>query len=124
MVDIMWEDGRPPVLVELDDRRRTALGRVGHKEHTRYLVEERSDGTLIWRPAVVVPEHELRFMQAHPEAYAEVRRQQAAPDPARRQPRPAREPRKTRETEGTREAPEIREARGARDRAKAEAVPA
>lgn len=88
--DIMWADAHPPVLVELDDRRRTALGKVGRKEHTRYLVEEQPDGTLIWHPAVVMPEHELRFMAAHPEAYAEIRRQQADPDPARRRERPAR----------------------------------
>jgi hypothetical protein len=88
--DIMWAAAHPPVLVELDDRRRTALGKVGRKEHTRYLVEEQSDGTLIWHPAVVMPEHELRFMTAHPEAYAEIRRRQADPDPARRRERPVR----------------------------------
>lgn len=88
--DIIWAEVHPPVLVELDDRRRTALGKVGRKEHTRYLVEEQPDGTLIWHPAVVLPEHELRFMAAHPEAYAQIRQQQAAPEPARRRERPAR----------------------------------
>ena len=78
------------VLVELDHRRRTGLGKIGRKEHTRYLVEEKADGTLIWRPAVVVPEHELRFMRAHPEEYAEIRRNQASPDPERRRERPRR----------------------------------
>ena len=88
--DIMWPEGVEPVVVELDDRRRTSLGRVGRKEHTRYLVEEQADGTLIWRPAVIVPEHELRFMAAHPEEYARIREQQANLDPARLQDRPAR----------------------------------
>lgn len=87
---MIWAESHPPVLVELDDRRRTALGKVGRKEHTRYLVEEQADGTLIWRPAAVVPEHELKFMEAHPEEYARIRQQQAAPDPARRRGRPVR----------------------------------
>jgi len=88
--DIMWSGAVEPVVVELDDRRRTSLGRVGRKEHTRYLVEEQADGTLIWRPAVIVPEHELRFMAAHPAEYARIREQQANPDPGRLRDRPAR----------------------------------
>ncbi|GAA1589748.1 hypothetical protein [Actinoplanes couchii] len=47
------------VLVELDDRRRASLGRLGKKEHTRYLVEEREDGTLLFHPVKVVPLGEL-----------------------------------------------------------------
>ncbi len=90
MVDIIWAEAHEPVLVEVDERRRTSLGKVGRKEHTRYLVEEQPDGTLIWRPAVVVPEHELQFMQAHPEVYARIREQQASPDPDRLRDRPAR----------------------------------
>lgn len=86
----MWASGGEAVLVELDHRRRTSLGKVGRKEHTRYLVEEEADGTLIWRPAIVVPEHELRFMQAYPEEYAEIRRRQADADPGRRRGRPPR----------------------------------
>jgi hypothetical protein len=88
--DIMWASGNPPVLVELDERRRTSLGKVGRKEHTRYLVEEEADGTLIWRPAVVMAEHELRFMEAYPEEYARIRAEQADPDPGRLRDRPAR----------------------------------
>jgi hypothetical protein len=89
-VDIIWSEAHEPVLIELDERRRTSLGRVGRKEHTRYLVEEQADGTLIWRPAVVVPEHELRFMTAHPEEYAQIRERQANPDAGRLRDRPAR----------------------------------
>lgn len=88
--DIVRSEAHEPVLVELDERRRTSLGRVGRKEHTRYLVEEQADGTLIWRPAVVVPEHELRFMTAFPEAYAQIRERQANSDPGRLRDRPAR----------------------------------
>jgi hypothetical protein len=91
-VDIMWLAGREPVLVELDERRRTSLGKVGRKEHSRYLVEEQPDGTLIWRPAVVVPEHELRFMRDHPSQYARIREQQDSPGPGRLTDRPARRP--------------------------------
>lgn len=42
-------------VIELDDRRRAALGKIGHKDHSRYLVTEQEDGTLIWTPAAVVP---------------------------------------------------------------------
>ena len=88
--DIIWSETHEPVLVELDERRRTSLGRVGRKEHTRYLVEEQGDGTLIWRPAVVVPEHELQFMAAYPDEYARIRERQASPDRGRLRDRPAR----------------------------------
>jgi hypothetical protein len=88
--DIVWSEAHESVLIELDERRRTSLGKVGRKEHTRYLVEEQADGTLIWRPAVVIPEHELRFMTAHPQEYAQIREQQANPDPKRLRDRPQR----------------------------------
>jgi hypothetical protein len=88
--DIIWASEHDAVLVELDHRRRTSLGKVGRKEHTRYLVEEQADGTLIWRPAAVVPEHELRFLEAYPEVYAGIRAQQANPDPERLRDRPVR----------------------------------
>ena len=38
-------------LVELDARRRVALGRLGNPAHTRYLVTEHPDGTLTLRRA-------------------------------------------------------------------------
>jgi hypothetical protein len=44
-----------PVLIELDGRRRCSLGKVGHPEHTRYLVDVQRDGTMILTPAVVLP---------------------------------------------------------------------
>lgn len=50
-------------LVELDARRRLTMPqRLGH--HSRYLVSEEPDGTLIWRPAVVLTEDELALRQA------------------------------------------------------------
>ena len=33
-------------LIELDGRRRAALGRLGNPEHNLYLVDEEPDGTL------------------------------------------------------------------------------
>jgi hypothetical protein len=51
-------DKEPPSMsnmIELDARRRTSLGRIGRKEHTRYLVDEQPDGTLVLTPAIVVP---------------------------------------------------------------------
>jgi len=50
-------------VIELDSRRRVSLGRVGRAEHTRYLVHEEEDGTLVWTPAAVVSDLEARFLQ-------------------------------------------------------------
>ena len=52
----------PEQLVELDERRRESLGRIGRQEHTRYLVTEESDGTLVFTPAVVLSELELKLL--------------------------------------------------------------
>lgn len=49
------------VLVELDDRRRASLTKLGLR-HRRYLVTECEDGTLIWTPARVVSEMDYRLM--------------------------------------------------------------
>lgn len=48
------------VMVELDERRRLSLGKVGR--HTRYLVREETDGTLIFEPAVVMTEFEASVL--------------------------------------------------------------
>jgi hypothetical protein len=58
-------------LLELDDRRRVSLGKIGKPEHRRYLVTEEPDGTIILTPAAVVSEHELRLL-AHPEVVARI----------------------------------------------------
>ncbi len=52
----------PEQLVELDERRRVSLGRIGRQEHTRYLVSEEADGTLVFTPAVVLSELELKLL--------------------------------------------------------------
>lgn len=39
-----------------------SLGRIGWQEHTRYLVTEESDGTLVFTPAVVLSELELKLL--------------------------------------------------------------
>lgn len=41
-------------LIELDDLRGAYSGKVGRPEHTRYLVTEESDGTLVFTPEVVL----------------------------------------------------------------------
>lgn len=46
-------------LIELDNRRRASLGRIGR--HERYLAYEEKDGTVILRPAVVMTEAEARL---------------------------------------------------------------
>jgi hypothetical protein len=48
------------VIVELDNRRRTSLGKVGR--HSRYLVREEDDGTLVFEPAVVMTEFEANVL--------------------------------------------------------------
>ncbi len=50
------------VLVELDGRRRVSLGKVGRPEHTRYLVSEEPDGSLVLTPAVVLSETEANLL--------------------------------------------------------------
>jgi hypothetical protein len=64
-------------LVELDDRRRLSLGKVGR--HSRYLVREEPDGTLIFEPAVVMTEFEARFL-AHPKLVAQIAENAAHPE--------------------------------------------
>lgn len=65
------------VLVELDSRRRTALGKIGR--HQRYLVTEEHDGTLIWSPAVVLTEAEAR-LRANPELLERIEHDMAHSD--------------------------------------------
>ena len=77
-----------PHLVELDGRRRVALGRLGKPEHTRYLVTEHPDGTLLLTPAVVMTANEAALLR-NPELVAQIEADladpsQAAPSAARR----------------------------------------
>lgn len=50
------------VLLEVDDRRRVTLGKLGKPEHRRYLAAEEPDGTIILSPAVVMSALEARFL--------------------------------------------------------------
>lgn len=50
------------MLLEVDDRRRVSLGKMGRPEHRRYLAAEQPDGTIILTPAVVMTELEARFL--------------------------------------------------------------
>ncbi len=49
-------------LIELDNRRRASLGKLGRPEHRRYLATEQPDGTIVLTPAVVMTELEARFL--------------------------------------------------------------
>lgn len=76
-------------VIELDDRRRVSLGKIGH--HTRYVVHEEPDGTIIMEPAVVLTEAEARIM-AMPELLAQIADNRAHPERRRaRRSRPGRE---------------------------------
>ena len=78
-------------LVELDARRRVALGRLGNPEHSRYLVTEHPDGTLLFTPAVVMSAHEAALLR-HPELVEQIKADLA--DPSRAAPSKARRPRR------------------------------
>jgi hypothetical protein len=69
-------------MVELDERRRVSLGKIGR--HTRYLVHEQEDGTIVLEPAVVLTEAEARFM-ANPALRQQIEDNRAHPE--RRRPR-------------------------------------
>ena len=77
-------------LVELDSRRRVALGRLGNPEHSRYLVTEHSDGTLVFTPAVVMTAHEAALLR-RPDLVAQIEADLA--DPSRGVGSEARRPR-------------------------------
>ena len=89
---LLWKGSTPmPQLVELDARRRVALGRLGKSEHSRYLVAEQPDGTLVFTPAVVMTEHEAALLR-HPELIEQI--EADLKDPSRAVRSSARRPRK------------------------------
>ena len=49
------EPGREPHLIELDARRRAALGGIAKPEHRRYIVAVEPNGVVTLTPAAVVP---------------------------------------------------------------------
>lgn len=56
-------------LIELDDRRRASLGKLGR--HRRYLAHEEPDGTLVLTPATVMSEAQAHLL-ARPEVMADI----------------------------------------------------
>jgi hypothetical protein len=74
------------VLVEVDSRRRVSLGRIGQREHTRYLVHAEADGTIVMTPAVVVSDLEAKFLAA-PELVNQLRESMRHPETFRRRER-------------------------------------
>jgi len=54
---------RKPIWVELDQRRRASLGKIGHAGHNRCLATVEPDGTIILKPAVVMTEAEGAFLR-------------------------------------------------------------
>ncbi len=72
------------IMVELDEQRRLSLDKVGR--HSRYLVREERDGTLIFEPAIVLTEFEARVL-ANEEIMAALRGRDNETDRGRRRPR-------------------------------------
>jgi len=73
-------------LIELDTRRRVSLGRVWRPEHTRYLVHEEEDGTVVLTPAAVVSDLEARFLR-DPTLVSRIEEERRRPEQLRRRPR-------------------------------------
>jgi hypothetical protein len=79
-------DAPTTVLVELDSRKRVALGRLAH--HERYLAHEERDGTVILVPAEVLPKTEVEVLRANPGFVSELTAKMAHPERLRRRPLP------------------------------------
>jgi hypothetical protein len=47
------------VLIELDERRRASLGKVGRPEHRRYLAHEEPGGVIVLVPVRVITEVDI-----------------------------------------------------------------
>lgn len=77
------------VVVELDDRRRVSLGKIGRPEHRRYLAHEEPDGTIVFTPAVVMSEAQYQLL-ANPDLVAQMERTAADPSSRVRRGRPTR----------------------------------
>lgn len=67
-------------MIEVDERRRMSLGKIGR--HSRYLVHEEPDGTLVFEPAVVMTELEARFL-ANSKLVAQIEENRARPERGR-----------------------------------------
>jgi hypothetical protein len=59
--------------VEVDSRRRISLGRVGRREHARYIVEENDEGVIRLIPAKTIPAREA-FVWENPKVMASLRK--------------------------------------------------
>lgn len=75
-----------PVVIEVDDRRRISLGKLG--QHNQYLATELPDGTLMLEPAVLLSGAEYAYLQ-NTALQAQIEYSRAHPE--QRQPRPKRQ---------------------------------
>lgn len=75
-------------LIELDDRRRASLGKVGR--HNRYIAREEEDGTVILEPAVILTEFEAKVLGS-PGVVEKLRESQSRPRPEKPWKRPSRD---------------------------------
>jgi hypothetical protein len=76
------------VLIELDERRRASLGKVGR--HRRYLAHEEPNGVIVLIPAVVLTETEARLL-GRPDLVDQIERTAADPASRVRRGRPQRQ---------------------------------
>lgn len=75
------------MLIELDSRKRAALGRLAH--HDRYLAREEPDGTVVLTPAVVMPKLEAELLRANPAFVANLKEKMRHPERLRRRSLPS-----------------------------------
>ncbi len=72
------------IMVELDEQRQLSLDKIGR--HSRYLVREERDGTLVFEPAIVLTEFEARVF-ANEEIMSALRGSDNETDRGQRRPR-------------------------------------
>lgn len=73
------DEAPPTSVIELDDRRRAPLGKLGRREHRRYLARSFPDGTIVLEPAVVISQAQLALYQ-RPDIIAALQESRAHPE--------------------------------------------
>ncbi len=87
----MADTTEPGILIELDDRRRASLGKVGRPEHRRYFARDEPGGVIVLIPAVVLTATEAALAAA-PELADRIDHAMRHPETMARRERPQQHP--------------------------------